>query len=139
MNLENWTFMGGMKTEAGVDRVVPIHSRIQPLVMMRYKEAKDLGSKYLFNYTDSDGRKKSTKFTYGRYTRSFKRIREDLSLHPSHKPHDGRTHFVTNAKKHRVDDYAIKYIVGHKISDITEKVYTKRELTWLREEIEKIK
>ena len=36
-------------------------------------------------------------------------------------------------------DYAIKYMVGHKISGITEKVYTRREFAWLREEIEKIK
>ena len=38
-----------------------------------------------------------------------------------------------------IDEYAIKYMVGHKISDITEKVYTQREFDWLKEEIEKIK
>ena len=29
--------------------------------------------------------------------------------------------------------------VGHKIMDITEKVYTARETSWLKKEIEKIK
>lgn len=48
-------------------------------------------------------------------------------------------HFVTMAKKYGVDEYAIKYMVGHKISDITEKVYTQREFEWLKDEIEKIK
>lgn len=48
-------------------------------------------------------------------------------------------HFVTMAKKYGVDEYAIKYIVGHVINDITEKVYTKREIEWLKTEIEKIK
>ena len=43
------------------------------------------------------------------------------------------------AKKYNVDEYAIKYIVGHEISDITEKVYTQRETEWLKSEIEKIK
>lgn len=43
------------------------------------------------------------------------------------------------SKKYNVDEYAIKYIVGHAITDITEKVYTKREFDWLRSEIEKIK
>ena len=43
------------------------------------------------------------------------------------------------AKKYKVDEYAIKYMVGHQITDITEKVYTRREFAWLREEIEKIK
>ena len=55
------------------------------------------------------------------------------------RPHDGRKHFVTMAKKYGVDEYAIKYMVGHKISDITEKVYTQREFEWLKDEIEKIK
>ena len=67
------------------------------------------------------------------------RIRDELKLNPNHRPHDGRTHFVTMAKRYGVDEYAIKYMVGHKISDITEKVYTRREFAWLREEIEKIK
>lgn len=43
------------------------------------------------------------------------------------------------AKKAEVDQYAIKYIVGHKIDDITERVYTQREPEWLKSEIEKIK
>jgi len=30
-------------------------------------------------------------------------------------------------------------MVGHKISDLTEKTYTKRGYEWLKEEIEKIK
>lgn len=41
-------------------------------------------------------------------------------------------------KKYNVDQFAIKYIVGHKINDLTEKVYTKREASWLKTEIEKI-
>jgi hypothetical protein len=47
--------------------------------------------------------------------------------------------FVTLAKKHGIDEYAIKYMVGHAIQDLTERVYTKREIEWLQEEIEKIK
>lgn len=43
------------------------------------------------------------------------------------------------AKKFKVDEYAIKRIVGHEINDVTEKVYTQRDLAWLKSEIEKIK
>jgi integrase len=139
VDLENWIFKGGMKTEAGTDRVVPIHSKIRPLVVQKYKEAEVLGSKYLFNCTDPDSNKKNIAFTYNRYQNGFNRIRDELKLNPEHRPHDGRTHFVTFAKKYGVDEYAVKYIVGHKISDITEKVYTKREFEWLKEEIEKIR
>ncbi|MDR1066204.1 MAG: tyrosine-type recombinase/integrase [Clostridiales bacterium] len=139
IDLENWTFKGGMKTEAGTDRTIPIHSRIQPLVLRKYKEAEALPSKYLFNSVSSASNRKDIRFTYDRYQKGFTRIRDELKLNPAHRPHDGRTHFVTSAKKYGVDEYAIKYIVGHKISDITERVYTKREFDWLKEEMEKIK
>jgi integrase len=139
VDLENWLFKGGIKTDAGIDRVVPIHSLIRPLVLRKYKEAEKLSSKFLFNSTDSSRIRKSTKLTYGRYHNAFSKIRDELNLNPEHRPHDGRKHFVTQAKKFGVDEYAIKYIVGHKVSDITEKIYTKREFEWLKEEIEKIK
>ena len=138
VDLENWTFQGGMKTDAGMDRVVPIHSKIRPLVERKHKEALSIGSKYLFNCTD--GRSgKPTMMTYQRYQKGFGMVRDELKLNPEHRPHDGRKHFVTAAKKAGVDEYAIKYMVGHKISDITEKVYTQREFEWLKTEIEKIK
>ena len=138
VDLENWTFQGGMKTDAGMDRVVPIHSKIRPLIERKYKEALSIGNKYLFNCTD--GRSgKPTMMTYQRYQKGFGMVRDELKLNPEHRPHDGRKHFVTAAKKAGVDEYAIKYMVGHKISDITEKVYTQREFEWLKTEIEKIK
>ena len=140
IDLENWTFKGGMKTDAGSNRIVPIHSRIRPLVLSRYQEAEALGSQYLLNWTETKAQKiKNCNLTYTRYQAAFERIRDELKLNPGHRPHDGRTHFVTTAKRFGVDEYAIKYIVGHRISDITEKIYTKREFEWLREEIEKIK
>lgn len=139
VDLNNWIFSGGMKTDAGMGRVVPIHSRIRHLVERKYKEAQELGSLYLFNYTDPKARSKTTALTYARYQKGFSMIRDELKLNPEHRPHDGRKHFVTMAKKAELDEYAIKYIVGHKISDITEKVYTQREFEWLKEEMEKIK
>lgn len=140
VDLENWTFQGGMKTDASENRIAPIHSRIQDLVLQKYQEAEALGSPYLLNWADTNNRnRKNLKLTYARYQKAFERIRDELKLNPNHRPHDGRTHFVTMAKRYGVDEYAIKYMVGHKISDITEKVYTRREFAWLREEIEKIK
>ena len=139
VDLENGTFSGGIKTDAGTDRVVPIHSKIYHLVERKYKEAQKLGSLYLFNYTNQNIRSKNTALTYARYKQGFRKLRDELKLNPEHRPHDGRKHFVTMAKKYGVDEYAIKYMVGHSISDITEKVYTQREFEWLKEEIEKIK
>ena len=138
VDLENGTFKGGIKTEAGEDRVVPIHSKIRYLVERHYNKAKEIGSPYLFNCKDKRSGK-TVMMSYQRYKAGFEMIRDELNLNPEHRPHDGRKHFVTAAKKAGIDEYAIKYMVGHKISDITEKVYTQREFDWLKEEIEKIK
>lgn len=61
-----------------------------------------------------------------------------LGINPEHRGHDGRVHFVTAAKKYNLDEYAIKRIVGHTIKDLTERVYTKRSVDWLVQEIDKI-
>ena len=127
-----------MKTDAGTGRTVPIHPHIRELVQKNYNQAVKLGSPYLINYVNCDSRNNSTVLTYPRYQKGFARLREELQLNPGHRPHDGRKHFVTMAKKYGVDEYAIKYMVGHKISDITEKVYTQREFSWLEKEIAKI-
>ena len=77
--------------------------------------------------------------SYTKYRNRYKKIIEKLGLNPEHKAHDGRVQFVTMAKKNSVDQYAIKYMVGHSIDDIAEKVYTRRDNEWLKTEIEKIK
>lgn len=139
VDIENWFFRGGMKTEAGTDRLVPIHSRIRPFVLRHYQKAQELGSEYLFNCTDTKTHRSSLKLTYDKWQQRYNKVRDRLGLNPEHRAHDGRKHFVTKAKKYEVDEYAIKYMVGHNISDITEKVYTVREREWLQSEIEKIK
>jgi integrase len=139
VDLKKWTFTGGMKTDAGNDRIVPIHSRVRHLVERKYKQARSIGSKYLINCIDAVDAKDNLYMDYDKYRTRFARIRRDLKLDPNHRSHDPRMHFVTMAKKYKVDEYAIKYMVGHAITDITEKVYTKRDIEWLKEEIEKIK
>lgn len=138
-DIENWTFRGGVKTEAGKHRLVPIHSKIQQLVKNRYDEALALGSEYLFNCTDTTTHKGNYKLTYDKYRHRMDKIRDQFHLNPEHRAHDGRMHFITLCKKYQVDEYAIKYMVGHSIQDITEKVYTQRSVDWLKTEIEKIK
>lgn len=128
VDVENWIFKGGLKTDSGKERIVPIHSKIRQLVLQKYNEAKELGSDYWFNCIDPKSRKKDLRLSYQRYQYGFSKIKDELNLNPNHRLHDGRLQFVTISKKYKVDDYAIKYIVGHKIKDITERVYTKREL-----------
>lgn len=125
VNIFNWSIVGGLKTEAGRNRVVPIHSCIREIVKKIYDMSLLRNEKYLFASV-------LQKVDYRTYAEAF------MKLFPNHKPHDPRKHFITMAKKYKVDEYAIKRIVGHRISDITEGIYTDRDLTWMNEEISKI-
>ena len=136
VNLTDWYMQAGMKTESGKQRIVPIHTKIRDLVKQNYDIAVSLGSPYLFN--DKGQLNGSYKLTYDKYAHRFKKAIEQLNLNPEHRPHDPRNTFITRAKKAGVDEYALKEMAGHKILDITESVYTLRDLEWLRSDIEKI-
>lgn len=139
VDLENWFIVGGMKTDAGKDRVVPVHPKIRSLVKYRYQEAQKLGSEYLINCIDTRTHRSSLKLTYDKYRHRVDKIVEQLDLNPDHRAHDGRIQFATMAGDANMNEYAVKRIMGHKIKDITEGTYTKRKKEWLMEEILKIK
>ncbi|MBO7449406.1 MAG: tyrosine-type recombinase/integrase [Clostridiales bacterium] len=125
IDIANWAMRGGSKTDAGKDRLVPIHSRIRNLIVKRLEQA--------------DGEYLLGDYSYPRYRKFFQTMVKELGLNPKHKPHDCRVFFVTEAKACGMDEYAIKMIIGHKINDLTEEVYTKRPDSWLATEIEKLK
>lgn len=133
IDLENGTMKGGLKTDAGKNRIVPIHPAIKPLIENRMKEAVAMQSEHLFN--DVYGQQ-GTHITYDKYRNRFKKVMSHLKF--DHRPHETRHTFITKAKACNVDEYILKLIVGHAIEDITEKVYTHRTMEQLREEIEKI-
>lgn len=135
VDLENKTFHGGSKTVAGKNRIVPIHSKIFHFVEQHYNEAVAAGSEYVFQSDTQPGKA----YTYDRYYVRLIEARDALGLDKSHRPHDGRVQFATMAKKAKMDQYALKKILGHYIDDVTEKYYIKPGMDWLRNEIEKIK
>lgn len=136
VHLDEQYIVGGMKTESGKNRTIPIHPRIKDLVQRNYDKAVELGSKYLLN--DPDAVKGGMTITYDKYAGRFAKIMSALNLREDHRPHDPRTTFVTMAKKASVDEYVIKILAGHRITDITEGTYTKRDIEWLRAELEKM-
>lgn len=133
INLEAGTMLGGLKTDAGKNRIVPIHPLIKPLIENRIKEATAMQSEFLFN--DANGQQ-GTYMTYDKYRKRFEKVMKYLKL--THRPHETRHTFITKAKACDVDEYILKLIVGHAIDDITEKVYTHRTIDQLRAEMEKI-
>ena len=135
IDLNNNRMKGGSKTDAGIDRYVPIHPGIKPLIIARYQQAQELGSDRLINVLS---RGKIRPITYAIYTTRFHKIVKDLGLDLKHRPHDTRDTFATVAKEADVDEYALKYIIGHSITDITERIYTDRKPEWYYKEVCKI-
>ncbi len=121
VNTQEWYFQGGIKTVAGKNRIVPIHSKIQPLVQA-------LINKHgrLLCITPNTFRVKMTM------------LLSELNF-PPHTPHDCRHTFSMLCEQYNVAENDRKRMLGHAFDDITNKVYGHRTLDDLRAEIEKIR
>lgn len=125
IDLENRTFTGGKKTRASKNRTVPIHSKIYDMVEKWYTE----GNKTLFS------KKRMSK---SKYYQLFRSAMESCGITEKHTPHDCRHTFATLLDNAKANKVAIKRLLGHTTNDITDQVYTHKDIEDLREEIEKI-
>ncbi len=128
VHLEERYIIGGMKTEAGKDRTIPIHKAILPLLRKYYNPQNE----YLFPNTRGNAMG---------YTNFVTTYWEPLMryLKMEHTMHDTRHTFSTLADEYNLNEYYIKLIIGHKISDITKGTYTHVSTEKLVAEIDKIK
>lgn len=132
IDLDNMTMTGGIKTDAGRDRLVPIHPKIQELI--RYYYDRSPGEMLFYDY---DHPKPQT-MTYDKYRGRFKKIMKHHGW-DCYSPSCPRHTFSTNAKERRMEDYARKMMMGHEITDVTDKHYTHLDLVkYLSEEIRKL-
>lgn len=121
-NLEKGYFRGGLKTAAGKDRIVPIHSGIQALVEKRIKR-----DGALLDCSDQTFRKWM-----------YKKL-ATLGME-RHTPHDCRHTFSALCEKYEVKETDRKRMLGHSLNgDVTNGVYGHRTLEELRTELEKVK
>lgn len=123
INFEEQYLRGGSKTEAGKNRIIPIHPRIMPFVKRWYDQKNEylitVDGKALSYYTYRDGQ--------------FRRIMEQLGM--EHKPHECRHTFATLMDNAGANKICIKRIMGHSSKDITDQVYTHKDILQLREAV----
>ncbi len=123
VNIERQILIGGIKTKASIDRTIPIHNRILPLI--------NLDNEYLV--TSPKGKKMS----YNNYIqRQFTPIMKELGM--NHLPHDCRHTTATMLDNAGVDRTIVKLILGHASNDVTERVYTHKTPEQLLSAINKI-
>ena len=138
VNLEEGYVIGGIKTQAGKNRIVPIHPKVKFIVEKYYNEAISIGSDYLFNDPTVNSRY-GTNLSKDQFYTRFYNVVLPLKFGKDVTPHYTRHTFVTRAKENGVNEYILKIIIGHQIRDITESVYTHRSLEELKKEMGKIK
>lgn len=117
---------GGMKTDAGRNRIVPIHSKIMP---------------YLQNWLAKDGNciicaNDGTPLKYSLYAKYFSEVVAAIGV-PNATPHWCRHTAASRMRMAGVDELAVKRILGHADKDITEH-YTHINIEYLRREMLKV-
>lgn len=123
INLEDPLIKGGLKSEAGKNRVVPIHPCIMPIIKRYYNQ----NNKYLFDL----GFERPVK--YYMYAKEFNEFMATVNM--DHIPHEARHTFITNLDRVGAKDNLIKLLVGHAQTDFTKKVYTHNTVDQLKETI----
>lgn len=127
VHLSEKYLIGGSKTTAGKNRCIPIHDRIYPLIERYY----NMNKEYLIPNTEGKH------FCYTNYAqRKWSKIMEQLNM--SHLPHDARHTFASLMDTAGAKKLVIKRIMGHQDKDITDRVYTHKDITELLEEVNKI-
>lgn len=127
--LEERYMIGGIKTEAGKDRIIPINHKIFPFI----KEWYDGTSEYLVRKQNSG---KSEAYSYHGFRYAiWKPVMDRFKM--KHSIHDTRHTTISLMDAAGVNKTAIKRIVGHKNADVTES-YTHKNLSDLIQEIDKI-
>lgn len=117
--------IGGVKTAAGRNRIIPIHEEILPLVKAQYSADK----KYLFQST------RGNKLAYN-YFAAYKFAPLMARLGMSHTLHETRHTFISQADRAGLNATILKKIVGHAHGDITVH-YTHKEVGEILDEIKK--
>ncbi len=116
---------GGLKTNSGKNRVIPIHHLIKPIIKKHYNSKNE----FLFMYGDK-------RLPYAKYRVMFNNYMAKLNI--QHTSHDARHTVESELDRRQVRTVTKDLIIGHKNGGTGEKVYTHKTLQELKESIELI-
>ena len=111
---ENY-FIGGLKTEAGINRTIPIHPAIKPLFEKYYNPDNE------FLFMQPNGNKIDYDYYLYHYKYNFKDLHTFVSEHTAH---DCRHTLRTELEKLNIKQVIINSIIGHSNENVGQDVYT---------------
>lgn len=128
VDAENWIITGGIKTDAGRDRIVPVHSKILPYIRYWYESK---GPRLIHR----DGQPISVDY-YRKHLYYPTLQRAGVKRHLT--PHTTRHTFATLLDRAKVNTKHIQDLIGHSSYTVTADVYTHPRIEELRAAIEAI-
>ena len=132
VNVKQWYFRGGEKTEAGRDRLVPIVTAIRPFV--RYFWDRATGDLFLSGYS---GNLQDNNFRKRDYYPTLERLgirTKDRAM----RPHSCRYTLATRGHSMGIDNDTLAKILGHAEFAVTSDIYIQADLQHLHQEMAKI-
>jgi len=130
VDIENMIMTGGSKTEAGKDRIIPIHSKIQPFV----KEIYDAPGIYMIPSMKKEG----GYLSYAKLRDLFNETLLDVGITTKYTLHDCRHTFDSMLDDVGTNPVIRNLLMGHSGKGLDEKVYIHKTVEQLREAIEKL-
>ena len=117
------TFRGGKKTKNAINRLVPVHPDVQPIVDAQLQKNGDTV------FCMPTGKPMTTDYFRKKL---FAPLLKDLGIDESITPHACRHTFATRLKMGGADEFWRKRLLGHAAGDVTNDVYTHDDLNCLR-------
>lgn len=128
IDIDNWVITGGIKTDAGRDRVIPVHSKIRPYLSYWYSQS---GSRLITRGGES--------ISVDYYRKSiFEPTLKRAGIERHLTPHSTRHTFATLLSKAKAPIKDIQAIIGHSDYAVTANTYTHPDIEELRQAIEMI-
>lgn len=113
--LDDNYLIGGLKTEAGINRQIPIH----PIVKNLYKKYFNPNNEFLF--MQPNGNKMDYDYYLYHYKHNFKNLHPELAGHTAH---DARHTLRNELRKLNIKEIIINSIIGHSNDDVGEDIYS---------------
>lgn len=124
INIEERYMRGGIKNKSSINRIIPINKKILPLIKSRMSDNEYL----IYNY-----KKEQMKY-HNYYREKWETMMKFLGM--EHKPHECRHTFATLMDNVDANKLSIKRIMGHASKDITDSVYTHKDIEELRKAVD---
>lgn len=132
VDTQRWVFIGGEKTEAGKNRIVPILSVIRPFVQFFYERA--TGDLFLSGY---DGNINGRNFRKRDYYPTLERLGIRTAQRRMN-PHSCRYTLATRGHSLGIDNDTLSKILGHADFDVTSDIYIQADISKLHQEMAKL-